>query len=149
MNKKHEKIRQILAQNIKIRREYLGYTQEQLAELTDLSVQTINTIEGCRMWISDKSITRLAKALNVEVFQLFMPNYFNAKKTDAENLLVLTEFWQKAKLVIDKIESQIENEYKEVLEYHKKHKLEENKEIKKPVRTKTNEPKSRRKNRSR
>jgi DNA-binding XRE family transcriptional regulator len=49
MNGKHEKIRLILAQNIKKRRESLGLSQEQLAESADLSVQTINTIEGCRM----------------------------------------------------------------------------------------------------
>jgi len=32
------------------------------------------------MWISDKSITRLAKALNVEIFQLFVP--YRANKRD-------------------------------------------------------------------
>ncbi|MCL2211146.1 MAG: helix-turn-helix domain-containing protein [Treponema sp.] len=73
MKEKTEKIRQILAQNIKKRRENLGFSQEKLAEMSELSVQAINTVEGCRMWISDKSITRIAKALDVEIFQLFVP----------------------------------------------------------------------------
>ena len=118
MKEKPEKIRQILAQNIKKRRENLGLTQEKLAEMTDLSVQTINTLEGCRMWISDKSITRLAKALNVEVFQLFMPHHINTNELDTKNIEVLLEFWQKTKLVVEKIDSQIDHEFHEVLKYH-------------------------------
>jgi transcriptional regulator with XRE-family HTH domain len=92
MKEKPEKIRQILAQNIKKRRESIGMTQEELAERANLSLQTINTIEGCRMWISDKSITRLAKALNIEIFQLFMPHRMNIKELDTRYIAVLLEF---------------------------------------------------------
>jgi transcriptional regulator with XRE-family HTH domain len=116
MKEKPEEIRQILAQNIKKQRENLGMTQEQLAEITDLSVQTINTIEGCRMWISDKSVTRLAKALKLEVFQLFMPYRLNTGKLDEKNNVSLLEFYQKAKLVVGRIDSQLDSEYKEVLQ---------------------------------
>ena len=117
MKEKPEKIRQILAQNIKKRRESLGMTQEELAETANLSVQTINTIEGCRMWISDKSITRLAKALNIEVFQLFMPHRMNISELDARHVAVLLEFWQKTKLAVEKMDSQIDDEFKEVLQH--------------------------------
>jgi len=94
MKEKPEKIRQILAQNIKNRREILGLSQEKLAESADLSVQTINTIEGCRMWISDKSITRLAKALNVEIFQLFVPYNTNKRELSSSTSSVLLELRQ-------------------------------------------------------
>ena len=124
MKEKPEKIRQILAQNIKKRRESLGMTQEKLAETANLSVQTINTIESCRMWISDKSITRLAKALNIEIFQLFMAHRIDIDELDTGQVAVLLEFWQKTKLVVDKIDSQIDNEFKEVLQ----HPLQKNKE---------------------
>ena len=117
MKEKPEKIRQILAQNIKKRRESLGMTQEELAETANLSVQTINTIEGCRMWISDKSITRLAKALNIEVFQLFMPHRMNIKELDTRHVAVLLEFWQKTKLAVEKMDSQIDDEFREVLQH--------------------------------
>ncbi|MDR0662745.1 MAG: hypothetical protein LBF80_01515, partial [Spirochaetaceae bacterium] len=30
-------------------------SQEKLAELADVSVQTVNFIEGCRTWVSDKT----------------------------------------------------------------------------------------------
>jgi transcriptional regulator with XRE-family HTH domain len=119
MKERPEKIRQILAQNIKKRRESLGMTQERLAEISNLSVQTINTIEGCRMWISDKSVTRLAKALNIEIFQLFMPHQVNKNELDARQIAVLLQFWQKTKLVVGELDSQIDDEFKEVLQRSK------------------------------
>jgi hypothetical protein len=33
----------------------------------------INGIEGCRTWVSDKTLIALADALGVEAFQLLMP----------------------------------------------------------------------------
>jgi transcriptional regulator with XRE-family HTH domain len=68
-----EKLREILSCNIKKERKKLGLTQEKLAEIADLSSQTINDIEGCRMWVSDKTITKLAGVLHVEAYQLLMP----------------------------------------------------------------------------
>jgi transcriptional regulator with XRE-family HTH domain len=119
MKERPEKIRQILAQNIKKRRESLGLTQERLAEISNLSVQTINTIEGCRMWVSDKSITRLAKALNIEIFQLFMPHHVNINELDVRQVAVLLEFWQKTKLVVGELDSKIDDEFREVLQRSK------------------------------
>jgi transcriptional regulator with XRE-family HTH domain len=52
----------------------LGFSQEKLARETDLSDQTINDIEGCRMWVSDKTIVKLSNALHIEAYQLLFPN---------------------------------------------------------------------------
>ena len=68
-----EKLREILSFNIKKQRKKLGLTQEKLAEAADLSSQTINDIEGCRMWVSDKTITKLASVLHVKAYQLLVP----------------------------------------------------------------------------
>jgi transcriptional regulator with XRE-family HTH domain len=56
-------LRKILSFNIKKQWKILGLTQEKLAEATGLSFQTIKDIEGCRMWVSDKTIMKLAQAL--------------------------------------------------------------------------------------
>ena len=48
-------------------------TQEKLAEAADLSAQTINDIEGCRMWVSDKTIIKLAQVLYIDAYELFTP----------------------------------------------------------------------------
>jgi len=68
-----EPIRRILSGNIKKHRKILGYTQEKLAEKSGLSSQTLNDIEGCRRWISPISLTKLANALHIAEYQLFIP----------------------------------------------------------------------------
>ena len=62
-----------MALNIKSLRKKCGFSQEKLAEAANLSAQSISDIEGCRTWVSDKALERLAKALNVDIFRLFMP----------------------------------------------------------------------------
>jgi len=113
MNEKPEKIRLILAQNIKNRRESLGLSQEKLAESTGLSVQTINTIEGCRMWVSDKTITRLAKALNTEIFQLFVPYYAKKHELKTSSASVLLELRQNLMRDVEKLNAQIDYRFNE------------------------------------
>jgi transcriptional regulator with XRE-family HTH domain len=54
-------------------RKKCGYSQEKLAEAADLSAQSISDIEGCRTWVSDKTLEKLAQVLDVDIFQLFMP----------------------------------------------------------------------------
>jgi transcriptional regulator with XRE-family HTH domain len=66
-------LRKMLSSNIKRRRKILGISQEKLAELTELSSQTVNDIEGCRMWVSDKTIAKLCGALQIEAYQLLLP----------------------------------------------------------------------------
>jgi len=67
------KLRKSLSANIKRYRTKLGLSQEKLAEIVELSDQTINDIEGCRTWVSDKTIVKIARAFNIEVYQLFSP----------------------------------------------------------------------------
>jgi transcriptional regulator with XRE-family HTH domain len=66
--------RELLSVNIKEFRKKMGLSQEKLAEAADLSAQTISDIEGCRTWVSDKTLERLAQVLNVDIFELFMPS---------------------------------------------------------------------------
>ena len=73
MSESMEQVKGLLALNIKALRKKSGFSQEKLAEAADLSTQSISDIEGCRTWVSDKTLERLAKTLNVSIFQLFMP----------------------------------------------------------------------------
>ena len=59
----------------------MGISQEKLAEMTNLSIQMINSIEGHRAWVSDKTLIALSNALGVEVFQLLTPLKENKKQT--------------------------------------------------------------------
>ena len=67
------KLRKLLSVNIKHYRAERGFSQEKLAEIVGLSSQTINDIEGCRTWGSAKTIVKIARALNIEAYQLLFP----------------------------------------------------------------------------
>ena len=67
-----EELCKIFSYNIKKFRQG-HYTQEALAEKAGLSPQQINGIEGGRKFVSTESLLKIANALNVEVYQLFIP----------------------------------------------------------------------------
>jgi len=73
MEGKESALRRILASNLKKHRKILGLSQEKLAEISDLSWQTINSIECHRTWVSDKTLERLADALKIDAFHLLLP----------------------------------------------------------------------------
>ena len=73
MTKKHKPLRELLSANIKARRKMLGISQEKLAELADVSIQSIKGIEGRSTWVSDTMLEKLAQALGVSAFQLLGP----------------------------------------------------------------------------
>lgn len=68
---KQDDVRTLLARNIKIHRKTLGITQSKLAELAEISEPYMNDIERCQTWVSDKTLAKLAWALNVEIHELF------------------------------------------------------------------------------
>jgi len=76
-------------------------SQEKLAELTGLSTQTISDIEGCRTWVSDKTLYKLSKALNIEIFQLLVPKN-EEKKTELFLPYRISKLRQNLKSDIDK-----------------------------------------------
>ena len=101
-NKTFMHVRALLAANIKAGRRNLGFSQEKLAELTGLSTQTISDIEGCRTWVSDKTLFRLSEILNVAVFQLLTPVDDDDKKANFFLQKQIRELRQNLKDDIDK-----------------------------------------------
>lgn len=68
-----QKIREDLSQNLKKYRKVKGWSQFELAEKAEISEQTVNSIEGLRLWPSDKTLSKLSDALEVEMYKLFVP----------------------------------------------------------------------------
>ena len=66
-------LREELSQNLKKYRKLKGWYQFELAEKADISVQTINSIEGLRLWPSDKTLAKIANVLDIELYKLFVP----------------------------------------------------------------------------
>lgn len=63
----------IMRKNIKDYRKKLGYTQEQLAELSDLSVSYIKQIESKKEFknVSLTTLLKLSKTLEISIHDLF------------------------------------------------------------------------------
>lgn len=85
-------LRHILSGNIKEKRKLLMLTQEKLAEETGLSAQTVNDIEGCRTWVSDKTLVKIAEVLHTTPAELLLQN--NSEKSDSFDLLKLKQKMQ-------------------------------------------------------
>jgi transcriptional regulator with XRE-family HTH domain len=67
-----EKIREILAQNIKLSRQRLGITQPELAERASISTNFIGMIEQKRKFPAPEVLERIAVALEIETSELFI-----------------------------------------------------------------------------
>jgi transcriptional regulator with XRE-family HTH domain len=66
-------LRSILARNIKTGRAELRLTQEKLAEYADISLPYMTDIERCRTWVSERTLTNIARALHREPYELLIP----------------------------------------------------------------------------
>jgi len=90
MEEKSQNLRKILSCNIKKQREKLGITQENLAEKSGISAAMMNDIEGCRTWISDKTLKNLSSALKIDPYRLFIPEASTGESIPAEVVMELT-----------------------------------------------------------
>ena len=70
---KQTEIQSRLGENIKQIRKSKKITQFQLAELSNVSEDTIKSLEQGRTWCSDKTLSQITEALDVDVVKLFMP----------------------------------------------------------------------------
>jgi transcriptional regulator with XRE-family HTH domain len=72
-------LRKILSENIRKNRASLHISQAKLAEHADISVSHMLDIEYCKTWVSEKTLSKIAQALNLEAYELLIPES-NEKK---------------------------------------------------------------------
>ena len=70
---KSQDLRAILSQNIRKTRTSLHISQAKLAEYAKISVPHLLDIEYCKTWVSDKTLNSIARVLNMEAYELLMP----------------------------------------------------------------------------
>jgi len=117
---KYKDLRKILSQNIRNMRGSLHISQVKLAESANLSLSHIIDIEYCKTWVSDKTLNSIAKALNLEVYELLMPEN-GQNKTESPDLQRIaniiktkkTLLRQKTGEIIDDLMLEIIKNYKE------------------------------------
>ena len=74
MPKKKANIKEILAANLRENRRKKGLTQEKLAEMADISLRYLAMLELGNSFPSGEMLEKLAKALDIQAFQLFYPS---------------------------------------------------------------------------
>jgi transcriptional regulator with XRE-family HTH domain len=65
-------LREILAHNLKKNRKNCGFSQAKLAEMVNVSTHHIATIETARNYPTLDLVERMANALNIEIYELFI-----------------------------------------------------------------------------
>jgi len=73
MNKDEKDCRAILSRNIKRFRNRLGLSQLHLALELGISTTFLSDIETGKKWVSAQTLTHIAKALKIEIYELFKP----------------------------------------------------------------------------
>lgn len=98
--------------NLKHLRESKNLTQERLAELIGVEYQTISRIETGLYFTSYDNLQKIAKALDVNISDLF--NFQNEKMTKQDLIKAIT------KILKTSNENDVEFFYKVLLEYKKR-----------------------------
>ena len=92
-------IRAILGANVKRFRTLNRLSQEELAEQINISTTFLSSIEIGKKWVSPNTLDKLSDALNIESYELFMPQ--TADSSDIQRRT--DEIFQTIKNSIDKI----------------------------------------------
>ena len=119
--KRHENdpVREAVASNIRSYRLALGWSQEKLAERSNLATSMIGSIETHVKFPSTRSLFRLSRALNVEVYELFkLPQ--GAHKASLERLYDIAALRESLKSDVIEVLNQ------KFMEYQKSQSSEEN-----------------------
>jgi transcriptional regulator with XRE-family HTH domain len=79
-------LRTILSENIRKNRASLHISQAKLAEYAGISVSHMLDIEYCKTWVSEKTLSQIAQALNMEAYELLIPeNDVKKEKSGGKN----------------------------------------------------------------
>ncbi|MBR4998360.1 MAG: helix-turn-helix transcriptional regulator [Clostridia bacterium] len=100
-------IQKRLGENLKKIRKSKNLTQFQLAELADISEETVKNIELCRCWTSDKNLAKITEALKVDIYKLFLP-VETSIHDDSENIVQIKQ------TIAEELKNYVEAKLKEI-----------------------------------
>ena len=71
-------IKELLGKRIKELRKKKNLTQETLAEFADIEIPSLSNIETGKNYPNHETLGKIAKALNVEPYELFIFGYYKS-----------------------------------------------------------------------
>jgi transcriptional regulator with XRE-family HTH domain len=105
------KLLKIFSKNIKESRGRHNWTQAELAEKVDISVNFLSDIENGRKWASPSTMVRLSEVFHVEVYELLKPDNILADDSRA----LLSEYTDDVLSVVADAISDIHSAYEDRL----------------------------------
>lgn len=96
----NEDVKKLFGNNLKRLRKNKKMSQMQLADIVGMTFTFISDIENGKKWVSPESISKLAEALDVEVYYLFLPEGF--VQPDDRNMSDFFEEFEKTYLTLKK-----------------------------------------------
>ena len=98
-------LKAIVQTNIRRYRDYRKWTQAQLAEKVEISINFLSDIENGKKWISAATMVKIASTFNIEPFELF-------RTADAPEASVSALFSRYNKEVIQVVSDSLERTYR-------------------------------------
>lgn len=98
-----KEIQQRVSENLRKIRKAKKMTQLDLAIKSDLSEAMIKNIELNRSWPSEKTLSQITKALEIDVYRLFLPLSIDFEKEKEIKLSVKNELTEAFKKYIEEI----------------------------------------------
>ena len=92
-------LREIFGRNVKLYRNRRNWSQADLAEYADISINFIGDIERGKKWPHPDTLAKIAHALEIKIFQLFMEENAN---TAPETQAMMNRFIKDMYLTINK-----------------------------------------------
>lgn len=94
-----EKLREVLSQNLKSARLSSNLTQENLAEMSDISLNFLKDVEGCRSGISLLTLINVCHSLNItpnELLKDFFKDSYDKSENMAQQINLLNDYQKDA-----------------------------------------------------
>jgi len=94
-----EEIRAIFGKNVKFHRNRRNWSQADLAEYANISINFIGDIERGKKWPHPDTLTKLAEALEIKVYELFLEEDMEINQ---DNQALMSHFIKDVSLAINK-----------------------------------------------
>ena len=96
------RIKKLLGEKIKRIRKSRGFTQEQLAELIDITPRNMSRIEVGDSFVSAETLENILEALNVSADVLFSYNHIKDEKELIAEIYSYIDFLRKDRKLLEK-----------------------------------------------
>jgi len=87
-------LREIFAKNLRETRRKCGFSQEKLAEKAGISTQYLAMMEIARKFPTAKVLERLAAAMNIKVYELFLIDHSPREELELPRQDIISEMKQ-------------------------------------------------------